>query len=89
MGREDHGLTGIGNFVQFLDEDGTLGFEAFHNVPVVDDLVPHIHRRSKPLQRKVHDLDCPIDAGTEAARTAEQDVEGPLGRAHEVTGSAV
>ena len=46
MGREDHRRAGVGNFVEFLDEDRAFGLEALDHVAVVHDLVAHIDGRA-------------------------------------------
>jgi hypothetical protein len=75
VGGEDDGAI-IRAFGEFLDEDGAHGFEAFHNVGVVDDLVPHEDGGAPFHQRLFHDLDRAIDAGAEAPGRGEEDGEG-------------
>jgi hypothetical protein len=38
----------------------------------VDDFVTDIDRRAEPLERKLNDLNRPVDPGTEAARRCNQ-----------------
>ena len=71
MGGKDHG-TVIGAIVQFLDEDGALGFQALDDVAVVDDLVADVDRPAVPGQRGLNDGDGAVDAGAESARVGEQ-----------------
>ena len=51
VGGEDHRRVGVGNFVEFLDEDRALGLQALHHVAVVHDLVADIDRRAVALER--------------------------------------
>jgi len=48
-------------------------------VPVVHDLVPHVHRGPETRERGLDDLDGAIDAGAEAARVGQQDAHGVEG----------
>jgi hypothetical protein len=41
----------------------------------VDDLVPDIDRRAIALERQLDDLDRAVDAGAEAARGGDQELE--------------
>jgi hypothetical protein len=41
----------------------------------VDDLVPHIDRRTEPLERELDDLDRAIHAGAETPGRSNQDVK--------------
>ena len=75
VGREDHRPVGIGDLVELLDEDRALRLQALDHVAVVHDLVAHIDRRAEALERLLDDLDGAVDAGAEAARGAEQDLE--------------
>ena len=50
--------------------------EALDHVFVVDDLVAHIDRRAVADERLLDGIDGPHHPGAEAARGAEQDVEG-------------
>ncbi len=84
VGGEDHRLRGRRNFRQRLDEDGALRLQAIDDVAVVHDLVAHVDRRPEFLQRQLDDLDRPVDAGAEAARAAEQDVEVGLRHGREM-----
>ena len=45
MGGEDHRRVGVGDLVEFLDEDRALGAQALDHVAVVHDLVADIDRR--------------------------------------------
>ena len=56
------------NFMQFLDEDRTLGFQPFHHIAVMHDLVANIDRRAIGLERQHDDLDRPVHARAKAAR---------------------
>ncbi len=48
----------------------------FDHESVVNDLVAYVDGRPVFLERKLDDLDGPVDAGTKAARSCEQDREG-------------
>ena len=72
------GCVGVRDLVELLDEDRALRLQALDDVAVVDDLVAHIDRRAEPLERQLDDLDGAVDAGAEAARRAQQDVERRL-----------
>jgi hypothetical protein len=61
------------NLGQALDETGALGFEAFDDMAVVDDLVAHIDGCAEPFERAFHDLDRPDDTCTEAPRLCQDD----------------
>ena len=62
----------IRNFIQFLDENGALGFELFHDMPVVDDFLPYINRTRVELQGNFNDIDGPFHTGTESARLGQE-----------------
>ena len=78
MRREHDGRARIGNLGQVLDEDGALGAQAVHHVPVMHDLVAHIDRGAVERERPFDRLDGAHHAGTEAARRAQHDVEDRL-----------
>ena len=61
--------------VQLLDEDRAFSLQRFDDEAVMHDLVAHIDRRAKLLQRPLDDLDGAIDTGAEAARAGEQEGE--------------
>ena len=71
MRGKHHRGSGIGNFVEFLDEDRTFLLQAIDDVFVVNDLMPDIDRRAIELQRPLDRVDCPNHAGTKAARRAK------------------
>ena len=68
-----------GRLLELLDEHDALGLELLDDEPVVDDLVPDIHRWSVELERPLHNVDRPHDAGAEAARRAEDNAEAGFG----------
>ena len=72
VGGEDNGPV-VRYLVQFLDEDGTPGLQAFHDEAVVDDLMADIDRGTELFQRTLHDQDRTVDARTEAARACQLD----------------
>jgi hypothetical protein len=63
----------IGDFVQFLDEARALALERFHDVAIVDDLVPDVDGLTVLFERTLDDVDGANDAGTEAAWLGEND----------------
>ncbi len=68
MRREDHRLLGVGDFVEFLDEDRALRLQPLDNVFVMDDLVADIDRRAIDAQSLLDRIDGADDAGAETAR---------------------
>src|SRR5262249_8851453 len=78
--REDHRLPGIGDLVELLDEDGALLLQSLDHMPIVDDFMAHIDRRAVALEGERDDMDRALDAGAEAARAAEHDIEQRFGR---------
>ena len=61
---------------QILDEDRALGFQAFHDMLVVNDLMADVDRRAVFLERPFDDLDSPDHAGTKAARLSQKHFHG-------------
>ena len=76
-GKHDRAIV-VGDFVEFLDKHRALGFQRFHNEPVVHDFVTHIDRRTVLFEGALDDLDRAIDAGTEATGACKQDAQGGL-----------
>ena len=79
MRRKDHRCSGVGHLVQLVHEDRAFAAEALDHVFVMDDLVAHIDRRAVADERLLDGIDGPHHPGAEAARGAEQDVEGGQG----------
>ncbi|MND69290.1 hypothetical protein D3C80_607560 [compost metagenome] len=77
------------NLVQFLDEDGALGFQSLDDITVMNDLVADIDRRTVLFQRQNDDLDRPVDTGAETARTAKPDRKSRFGDLNVHSASAV
>ena len=75
---KDHRRGGLGNFAELLDEYGALGLEAFHDVTVVHDLVPHIDRRAVADERLLDGVDGTHHPGAKAAWRAQQHFERRL-----------
>ena len=73
MGGEHHRRIGVGNLVEFLDEDRALGLQAVDHVAVMHDLVPDIDRRAVQRERPLDRIDGAHHAGAEAARRAQDD----------------
>ena len=61
------------NFGKVLHEARALGLEALHHVPVMDDLMAHINRRSELFERTLHNLDGSDNSGTESPRLCQYD----------------
>src|SRR5581483_4982393 len=55
------------NFVQVFDEDRPLLAQILYDVPIVNDLMANIDRRTELAQRAFDDLDRAIYAGAKAA----------------------
>src|SRR5690606_3662548 len=70
---EDHGGA-VAHLVELLDEDRAALLEVVDHVAVVDDLVPHVDRRTQRLDRSLDDVGRAIVAGAEAAGVGEDDV---------------
>ena len=78
MGGKDHRHV-VGDLVQFIDEDGALGFKPFDHEAVMDDLVADIDGSAVFLQGDFDDLDRAVHPGTEAAGAGQQDGQRPFG----------
>ena len=74
--RKDHGSIRFRDLVELFHKNGAFVPKRVDDVAVVDDLVAHIDGRSELLERHLDDLDRPVDPGTEAARSRQQDLEG-------------
>ena len=75
VGGEDHRSVAGRRLGELLDEHDALGLEGVDDVFVVDDLVPHVHRRAVDHQRGLDRVDRPHDAGAKAARGAQNEAE--------------
>ena len=64
----------VGNFGEILDELGALRAQLFHDVPVVDDLMPDVDRGSEHVERLPHGADGALDSGAETADIGEQNL---------------
>ena len=73
VGAEDHGGV-VRHLVQLVHEVGALGAQRLHDVPVVDDLLAHVHRRRADLQGQLDDVDGAVHARAEAAGAGKDDV---------------
>ncbi len=80
MRRKNHRRAGIGNLVEFLDENRALGAQAVDHVAVVHDFVAHIDRRPVNRERPLHRFDGAHHAGAKSARRAQQNLECGLFR---------
>jgi len=61
------------HFGKVLHEARALGLEALHHVPVVDNLMANVDRRSELFERTLHNLDGPDNPGTESPRLCQYD----------------
>jgi hypothetical protein len=66
--------------VDLIHEPRPLALQRFHDVLVVNDLVADVDRRTKALQRTLHDPDRPLHARAEPPRLGEHDTQ--CGRIH-------
>src|SRR5437016_849378 len=71
MSREDDRAGGR-HLAQLVDEDRTERAQTLHDVPVVNDLVTHVDRRSEQLDGALDDVDGTIDTSTESAGVGQQ-----------------
>ena len=69
-GKDDGGI--VRHFVQFFDEDCSLGLQRIHDVSIVHDLVADIDRRTVFLERPLDDFDGPVDSGAKSAGGRDQ-----------------
>ena len=72
MCRKDHGLAGLGNIVKLLHKNGTFSLQGIDDKAVMHDLVTHVDRSPVLFERELDDLDGPIDAGAESARSRQK-----------------
>ena len=75
VGREHHGGT-FGNFGELLYEDGAARLEILDDVPVVDDLLPHVHGWSVQVERPLDRDHGPVDARAVSARRGHDNAFG-------------
>jgi hypothetical protein len=75
VGRKDHRLGGIWDFVDFLHKNGTFGPQAVDNESVMNDFVAHVDGGAELQKGKLHDLDGSVHARTKSARGGQQDLE--------------
>src|SRR3974390_3371985 len=73
VGREDDRCIGVRYFVQFFYKYGALGFQGFHYVAVMDDLMAHIDWRAIFGERELDDLNGAINASAKSARRPKID----------------
>jgi hypothetical protein len=70
VGTEYHSVI-VRYIVQFVNENGTSGTQAFDHKSVVYNLVAHIDGCPQELKGPLDDFDRPVDAGTEASGIGE------------------
>jgi hypothetical protein len=78
VGAEDGARAGR-NLVHRFDEHGAAGAQVVDHVPVVDDLVQHVHGRAVEFERALDDVDGAHHAGAEAAGFGKDGVHGQGG----------
>ena len=61
------------NVALVLDEDRATSLEVPHDVDVVDDLLPHVHRCAVVVESALDGLDGALDPGAVAAGRGEED----------------
>jgi hypothetical protein len=57
----------VRHFVKFLDETRALATQVVDNMPVVNDLMAHVHRRAMSFKSAIDNLDRADHARTKAA----------------------
>ena len=72
----ENGDAAFRNFLDFADENHAFLAEGFDDPAVMDDLMPHINRRTVKLQRTFDDVDGAVHARAEPAGRGEVDGEG-------------
>ena len=60
-----------GHIGQVLNEDGALFFQIVHHIGVVHDLMAHINRAAKFVQRQFDDFNRTVNARTKTARFSQ------------------
>jgi hypothetical protein len=73
-GKDDWGI--LRHLVELVDENRASAFEVGDDPRVVHDLVAHVDRAAKPLERPFDDKDCAVDASAKATRTGHQNGKG-------------
>ena len=71
MGAVDDALA-LGHFVDAIDKNRALLLQFLHHKAVVDDLLAHINRRPKGLERNPDNVDRPHHPGAESPRLQQQ-----------------
>jgi len=75
VGRVDHSRA-FRNLVQLIDEDRALFRQIVHDIAVVHDLFAHVDGSAKGIESNLHNVDCPHNAGAEAAGLQQEDTFG-------------
>ena len=70
VGAEDHGAS-IRDLGQFVDEYGAAVAQTLYHEAIVHDLVAHVDRCPEGVECAFHDLDGPVDTGTETTGVGE------------------
>ena len=73
MCREYHRLICFWDLVELVHKNGAFGPQLIHHESVVDDLVPHVDRRTVLLECQLDDANGPVDTRAEPARRGTQD----------------
>ena len=69
--RREHHDGSLGHFVRLVDEYRSGLGQGLHDMPVVHDLVAHVHRRAMLLQCAFDGLDGAIDSGAVPPRLSQ------------------
>ena len=64
------------HLIQLVDEDRSFLRQITHHIAVVHDLLAHINRRAKGIQRNLHDIDRAHNTRAEAARLQKKNATG-------------
>src|ERR1700710_312500 len=82
--RTENQRTAFRRVCQVFNEHGAFLAQILDHIGVVHDLVTHVDRRTEQRDGPLHDLDCTIDTGTEAAWLSEEnfDIEKGVSGAH-------
>ena len=66
------------HLVQFIDEIGALGAQAFDDMAIMDDLMPDIDWGAEFIDGAFDNFDGAFDTGTKTAGLGEDYLHGPI-----------
>ena len=61
------------NLLDLLHESHALRLQILHDPPIVNNLMPDVHRWPELPQRCLHDIDGPLDSCAKASRLGQDD----------------